>query len=296
MNFYEEKKQRRLERAQELAEKNEAKAKQVFNHAHNMADAIPFGQPILVGHYSEKRDRNYRDKIDRTYNKAFELKDKSDYYADKVKAIENNHAISSDDPEAVTKLKTKLEEIDKEIEQVKEHNKKCVGFVKIASFQYRDGYQVITNTNGDSKQYAKIVDGVLIWESKRIPENIKTIIENYHKTGKLEQPELPKDKIKFDSYVLQNLNGNKTRIKKRIEELGHIQTIADYDETKNNIRIFTDKEENRVKIEFPDKPSEEIRTDLKRNGFHWSPYNMCWQKMLNAWSLETAKKFFEVST
>ena len=73
MNFYEEKKQRRLERAQELAEKNESKAKQVFNHAHNMADAIPFGQPILVGHYSEKRDRNYRDKIDRIGEEVEEL-------------------------------------------------------------------------------------------------------------------------------------------------------------------------------------------------------------------------------
>lgn len=279
--FFEDKQSGKLERFQELAEKKKQQSDKTLDHAKNMSDQIPFGQPILIGHHSEKRDRRFRDKIDKTYQKAFELSKTSKYYEEKAERIENNHNIKSDDPDAIKKLEEKLNEIEKEIEQVKDHNKKCSGFVKLSAFQTRNGYVTISNTNGNYKRYASIIDGVLTFESKRTPENIKKIIENYHKTGKLEQPEIPKDKIKFDSYVLQNLNGNKTRIKERIEALQSVEKTVDFDETINNIRFFSDKVENRVKIEFPSIPSEEIRTQLKQNGFHWSPYNKTWQRMLN---------------
>ena len=48
-----------------------------------MASAIPFGQPILVGHHSEGRDRRYRDRIHNTFGKAFATMDKADYYEER---------------------------------------------------------------------------------------------------------------------------------------------------------------------------------------------------------------------
>jgi hypothetical protein len=48
--------------------------------AHRMADVIPFGQPILVGHHSEGRDRRYRERIRNNFAKAFEAYDKSNYW------------------------------------------------------------------------------------------------------------------------------------------------------------------------------------------------------------------------
>lgn len=39
--------------------------------ARDMAVQTPFGQPILVGHHSENRDRNFRDRIHNTFGKAF---------------------------------------------------------------------------------------------------------------------------------------------------------------------------------------------------------------------------------
>ena len=51
------------------------------------------GQPILVGHHSEKGDRRYREKIHNTFGKSFEKKDKAKYYADKAESIENNNDI-----------------------------------------------------------------------------------------------------------------------------------------------------------------------------------------------------------
>lgn len=55
-------------RAVKAAEKTDA----LDAKAHALADVIPFGQPILVGHHSEGRDRRYRAKIAATMDKAVE--------------------------------------------------------------------------------------------------------------------------------------------------------------------------------------------------------------------------------
>jgi hypothetical protein len=69
----------RAERAGDRAEALDAKAErreqegdELTGRARTMGDAIPFGQPILVGHYSEGRDRRYRDRMNATYDKGHE--------------------------------------------------------------------------------------------------------------------------------------------------------------------------------------------------------------------------------
>jgi Domain of unknown function (DUF3560) len=44
----------------------------LHSRADEMLSVIPFGQPILVGHHSERRDRNYRDRIWNTMGRAVE--------------------------------------------------------------------------------------------------------------------------------------------------------------------------------------------------------------------------------
>lgn len=70
----------RQERFEDRIESAEAKSTSLYNHAHTMADCIPFGQPILVGHYSEGRDRRFRARISSTFQRAFEEGDKAKYY------------------------------------------------------------------------------------------------------------------------------------------------------------------------------------------------------------------------
>lgn len=106
---YKEKREAKKERYEELGEKNHKLSKETSDQARKMQDVIPFGQPILVGHHSEKGDRSYRGKIEKKWQKSFEISKKADYYDDKVKAMTHNRAISRDDPEAVTKLQAKIE-------------------------------------------------------------------------------------------------------------------------------------------------------------------------------------------
>ncbi|HDY6823612.1 TPA: DUF3560 domain-containing protein, partial [Pseudomonas aeruginosa] len=73
LNWYEQKLADRRERLQERAAKFSGESGALYQRAKTMASAIPFGQPILVGHHSEGRDRRYRDRIHSTYGKAFAL-------------------------------------------------------------------------------------------------------------------------------------------------------------------------------------------------------------------------------
>ena len=56
-------------------------------------------------------------------DRAVKLNEKATYYADRAESAENNRAISSDDPEAIEKLKNKLVSLESERERVKEFNK-----------------------------------------------------------------------------------------------------------------------------------------------------------------------------
>lgn len=74
----------RAGRFEDRADTADSRSDALYKRAHTMADAIPFGQPILVGHYSEGRDRRFREKIYNTFGKAFEEADKAKYYADRA--------------------------------------------------------------------------------------------------------------------------------------------------------------------------------------------------------------------
>ena len=116
---YAEKQAAKAERYKTLASKAKVEANQTHEKAQQMADVIPFGQPILTGHHSEKSDRSFRARIDKTYEKSFELSAKAEYYKKKAENTENPYAISSDDPEVVIKLKQKIEVLEKQREIVK---------------------------------------------------------------------------------------------------------------------------------------------------------------------------------
>ena len=120
ISAYEAKRQARKDRYRALAEKMRLRAKTRLDQAHKMAGAIPFGQPILVGHHSENRDRRYRECIHKTFSQGLGLMDRAEYYERRSERMSNG--ISSDDPAAVQKLKEKLEYLKMSQEKMKAAN------------------------------------------------------------------------------------------------------------------------------------------------------------------------------
>ena len=81
-----ERAEERAERYTEYAENAATRGDARLERARGMADGIPFGQPILVGHHSEKRDRAYRGRIHNNFAKGFEEHQKARHYEEKAAA------------------------------------------------------------------------------------------------------------------------------------------------------------------------------------------------------------------
>ena len=181
LNRYEERQQNRLDRYEALADKATVKSTVLATRSNQMAECIPFGQPILVGHHSEKRDRNFRSKIHSIMGKSVQEMKKAEYYQNKADSV-GKGGISSDDPNAIEKLKSKLEKLqqaqelmkkaNKLIKKFPEHNARLEGLIEL----------------GFSKEKA-----------------IDVLNPKYGSIG-------------FASYSLQNNNAEINRLKKRIAE------------------------------------------------------------------------------
>ena len=116
--------ERKVERRRGWAASRRTDADRRLNTARTMADGIPFGQPILVGHHSERRDRNFRERIRGNFEKAFESSNMAAHHTSKAAglAAQLDHAIYSDDPDAIERLTEKIAGMEAERETMKSAN------------------------------------------------------------------------------------------------------------------------------------------------------------------------------
>jgi hypothetical protein len=256
---YHERKQARLENAKRLSEKNAEDQNNFFKRSDELASVIPMGQPILVGHHSEKGHRAHLKKIHRLMDKGVEAGQKAKYYANKAEAIESNYAISSDDPDAIAKLEAKL----KNLEESQEHFKAC----------------------------NKIIKSKKLTDEQKVAELTKHHLKETS-AHKLLQPDFA-GRLGYPAYMLQNNNANMTRIRQRIETLKKTESLEAKEEIVNGVRIVSNVEGNRVQIFFPGKPDEKIRKELKSSGFRWSPREGAWQRHLSPQAQRLAKEIVE---
>ena len=117
---FEERREARKLRYEELSKKAEEKSNQYSNSNANRILMMTPGQPIIIGHHSEKIARRLHDRAWKDIGKSIEEDKKSKYYKDKIKSIESSKVIYNDDPNASEKLKEKLEALENERQQIKE--------------------------------------------------------------------------------------------------------------------------------------------------------------------------------
>lgn len=127
MTTYRERRMARAEQLTAWADKREERGTAAVEHAHDMASVIPFGQPILVDHYSAGRDRRYRDRIGSTYDRGFADLSKARDMRSRAANIEAqaDGAIYSDDPDAIERLEERISELEAERDRWKAYNASC---------------------------------------------------------------------------------------------------------------------------------------------------------------------------
>lgn len=81
-----EKANERSERFSSLSENLKNKSSEKITQSMKMLEGLPMGQPILVGHYSERSHRALINKSHNTMDKAMELEKKGNYYQDRAEA------------------------------------------------------------------------------------------------------------------------------------------------------------------------------------------------------------------
>ena len=251
-----EKRQARVEYYKSMSLKANSQSNEVAAQARKMHEMIPFGQPILIGHHSERGDRAYRGRMWAKDEKAYQLSKKADYYANKAKTAENNNSIYIEDENSIEKLQSKIDVLTKFQETMKLANK------------------IVKNKKLSDEQKVEELQKVGISESS---------------SKKILTPDFC-NRIGFASYSLTN---NNARIKAAEIQLAKAKALKEL-ETKEykigEVEICENADENRLQLFFEGKPSDVIRTKLKHSGFRWSPSNGCWQSYLNSRQIETAKE------
>lgn len=127
MSTYRERREARAARLEEWAAKREAKAAAAHESVHRIADGIPFGQPILVGHHSERHARRDVERIDSGMRRSVENARKAEEMAAKAANIRSaaDRAIYSDDHDAIERLEEKLAGLEAERDRIKAYNASC---------------------------------------------------------------------------------------------------------------------------------------------------------------------------
>jgi hypothetical protein len=189
---YRDRREARAERLEEWAVKRAAKAEASEASARQLADQIPFGQPILVGHHSEGHAR--RD-VDRIYNrtaKAYEHSTKADEMARKAANIRAaaDRSIYSDDEDAIERLEARISELEAERDSIKAYNASCRKGTPDPSLLSDKG-------RADLESIAK-----------HAPYQLK-------KNGAM------------PAYATSNLNGNITRNRQRLDKLKGVSTTPE---------------------------------------------------------------------
>lgn len=257
MNDYEMKQEARRQRLQAAAERARDNSTALHEQSRKAVDGIPFGQPVLVGHHSERHHRAALDKQWAKLGQAVAESKRAGELEAKAAGV-GTAGISSDDPDSISKLRTKVAELEKQREMMKRANKV---------------YAAVKRKKLDTSDYGAMLLSDLEPIAERCGFSISSPV---FKMAVQFQPQWSGDKP--FSYQLQNLGNNLRRYKKRIDALLEQSSLTDEDTTINGVRIEYAATENRVRLYFPGKPHDSIRQELKRHGFRWARSIGAWQR------------------
>lgn len=258
MNRYEEKQEARRARLEAAADRAEARSDAAYNRAdlREEVSGIPLGQPILLGHHSERKHRRAIERADSAMRKSVEEGKRAADLRAKAAAV-GAGGISSDDPEAVRKLKEKLARLESDQAFMRESNKLVRKALKSGGLESETAVQQFAADIAQLRPAWKEVEARQLLEP-----------DFAGRTG-------------FADYELKNNNAEIRRLKQRIIQLEQ----ASRAKTKRQVfqgvcEVVENTEVNRLQFLFDGKPSAATRQILKDHGFRWASSQNAWQRQL----------------
>lgn len=253
---FSERQERKKERLQERAKKAQRESDQAFEATDRIAKSIPLGQPIHVGHHSERGHRADLKRIERGMRKAIDKGREAEELQRRSEAV-GTGGISSDDPEAVAKLGEKLDLLLQKQD-----------FMKRLNAAWR--------TAGKPEPYAPEATWEQVQKDAEVDGDALQQVRRDMARRWAWQPGAP-----FPAYALSNLSAEIRRVRMRI---GDLQSSTERPAVAQDVgpcEVIENVAENRIQLVFPGKPPDATRALLKARGFRWSPQAGAWQRLLN---------------
>ncbi len=228
----------KMERRTIWAGKAAARSESRSARARNIGDAIPFGQPILVGHHSERRSRADAQRIHSNLTKAVEELRLAEHHEQRAGGIaaQLKRSVFSDDTNAIEALEARIAQREAEAERRKTIN---------AAFKKAKGEA--------PARFASLVATGLLTQMEALS------LAGTMASMRYERP--------FPSYSLTNLNSSVRRDRERIAALKLQQDRTETARKQGGVKLEGVGEY--VRITFAEKPAREVLEALREAGFRW---------------------------
>jgi hypothetical protein len=279
----------KLEKRLDWADGREKKSSRHFKAADTIASGIPMGQPILVGHHSEKHHRRDVARIDSNMRNACESADMAQHHRGKAAGIEHqlDSSIFSDDHDAIEALEARIAELEAKrsgLQALRKKNGKTAcpirNYREPAGFTIPNEYHAgetfhapqVEMTKAEFKEATRYGEG-----GTRVPLNARHRVRTVWKVrdtdskdhGKPDEsgPVEPAGPVP-EAWEISNLGGNIGRLKKRLETVAAQQDRAAAAEEAGGVSIEIFGES--AQVTFAEKPERSVLVELKAAGFYWS--------------------------
>ena len=256
---YEHEQEAKKDYLEERAAKKREQSSESFKRSHTLVEHIPVGQPILVGHHSEKHHRNTLDKSWAAIGKSVALDDEATKLESRAAGV-GSGGIASNDPQALQKLNMKLE-----------------GLIR-------------------NQETMKAVNKIIRRKNLTKAEKIAAIVSDERLNETLAKERLEPDcfgGIGFAQYTLRNNNVNIHSTKKRIASLERIRNSApiEFENDDFSMRIA----DGFVVIDFVHgKPVKEVRILIGRTySFNFKRTLGVWRRKVTANCLSAAVRLLK---
>jgi hypothetical protein len=241
---FEERKERRVNRLSERAEKKSAAAKAKRQQANSIGQRFELGQPIILGHHSTKRALRDREKMDSATRASIKEQEAAQVLARRAAAAQANTAISSDDPRASEKLAARIDAAEAELE--------LVNLVR----------KIIKRTKTPEARAVELA-------ALGLPASHDLI------RFAMTDPIGGGFPSKLNSFIATNMQANLRRMRQRLKDLGQLATVPELKPERIGAATIRE-EDNRIKLEFDGKPEARALAELKGHGFRWSRTEGAW--------------------
>jgi hypothetical protein len=240
--------ERKVEKRGEWAGKARVRSDERFDAARKIGDQIPMGQPILVGHHSERHARRDIARIDANMSKGVEQHKLAQHHESKARGLEHQleRTIFDDDPDAIERLETRIAAREASAAQATAINKAW----------RKGGVEAVRAVAGDkfAETCAKTM-AMAPW--------LKSPLST---TGS-------RAAIRTDKERIEAIKTKRARAEKAEAAPGGVFVEA--------------VGEHYVRVTFPDKPAREVLESLRAVGFRWDGGSWVGQRVALPEGIET---------